>query len=627
MFYLRRFSLSYARYYLMTLFFISGFAFSECSDLNQTECAAYPDYCTWNSEQSICEELGGGGGGSSELGPYEVVSYFQGDGVEPGTLYADATIYYPLEYNGLLGSIVLGPGFGGDQETMENWAYFFTSYGFVSVTIQYNDPENDSHGYRAEAILELISSIKIENDRPNSQLYNALDTNEFAVLGYSLSGGAVQLSAVLDSSLSAVIALNPTIIVEDCDLCAGSEYCICLVPEFLDHAVPTLIIAGQNELNDLPDYDGLLGQDQYYNTPETTTKMLYEIGNGGHSSSEWPGASDGNPGELALHWLNYFIKNEEDYCDSLLISPENASQFVTTLDCEQGPPPPPPSTNIGYLRQTEASFCMDDCGMYHLESEDGEFLYNVANQNNISNFEYFLDRFVEIEGDTIQCIECSAVNVNSIFLSNECEQPVSCFVEPCTVSNCTSSDNAECFDNYCGGCHADYYYEDELFVCESPGSMNDLSSVDFGECEMMLGFGWVNNHCAQVSGCGFIIDDVNYSDYLYSSLFDCISASTLSNENEINPTVFKLYQNHPNPFNPTTRIQYDLPKDHMVTIAIYDVMGRKIRTLMNVNQNAGYHSIHWDAKNDIGEGVAAGMYIYTIQAGEFRATKKMVLLK
>ena len=547
--------------------------------------------------------------------------------MQSGNLYADATIYYPLEYSGYLGSIVLGPGFGGDQETMENWAYYFTSYGFVSVTIQYNDPENDSHGYRAEAILELISSIKMENDRPNSQLYNALDTNEFAVVGYSLSGGAVQLSAVLDFSLSAVIALNPTIIVEDCDLCADSEYCICLVPEFLDHSVPTLIIAGQNELNELPSYDGLLGQDQYYNTPETTTKMLYEIGSGGHSSSEWPGASEGNPGKLSLHWLNYFIKNEEDYCDSLLIAPENASQFVTTLDCEQGPPPPPPNTSIGYLRQTEASFCMDDCGMYHLESENGEFLYNVANQNNIPNFEYFVNRFVEVEGDTIQCVECSAVNINSIFLSNECEQPVSCFVEPCTVSNCTSSDNAECVDNYCGGCYADYFYEDELFVCENPGSMNDLTSVDFGLCEMVLGYGWRNNHCSLISGCGFIIDDVNYSDFIYSSLFDCISASTLGNENEINPTVFKLYQNHPNPFNPITSLRYDLPEDGLVNITIYDMMGRIVKTLVNSSQTAGYKSIQWNATNDRNEPVSAGLYLYTIQAGGFRQTKKMVLLK
>ena len=93
------------------------------------------------------------------------------------------------------------------------------------------------------------------------------------------------------------------------------------------------------------------------------------------------------------------------------------------------------------------------------------------------------------------------------------------------------------------------------------------------------------------------------------------------------PVRFTSYPNFPNPFNPTTQIRYDLPKENIVTITIYDVLGRKIRTLMNINQTAGYHSIHWDAKNDIGEDIAAGMYIYTIQTGEFRATKKMVLLK
>ena len=93
------------------------------------------------------------------------------------------------------------------------------------------------------------------------------------------------------------------------------------------------------------------------------------------------------------------------------------------------------------------------------------------------------------------------------------------------------------------------------------------------------------------------------------------------------PLEFKLYQNYPNPFNPTTQIKYDLPEDQFVNITIYDVMGRKVRSLMNDSQTAGYHSLRWDAKNDIGEGIAAGMYIYNIQAGEFRAMKKMVLLK
>ena len=88
-----------------------------------------------------------------------------------------------------------------------------------------------------------------------------------------------------------------------------------------------------------------------------------------------------------------------------------------------------------------------------------------------------------------------------------------------------------------------------------------------------------------------------------------------------------MHQNYPNPFNPTTQIRYDLPEDALVSIAIYDVMGRRIRSLMNTSQTAGYHTIRWDARNDMGEGVSAGMYIYTIQAGEFRAMKKMVLLK
>ena len=106
-----------------------------------------------------------------------------------------------------------------------------------------------------------------------------------------------------------------------------------------------------------------------------------------------------------------------------------------------------------------------------------------------------------------------------------------------------------------------------------------------------------------------------------------ITNSTLALDNSLTPKVFALHQNYPNPFNPITQIKYDIAEDSFVSIKIYDVMGRNIRTLMHVNQTSGYHSIHWDAKNEVGEAVSAGMYIYTIQAGEFRSTKKMVLLK
>jgi len=93
------------------------------------------------------------------------------------------------------------------------------------------------------------------------------------------------------------------------------------------------------------------------------------------------------------------------------------------------------------------------------------------------------------------------------------------------------------------------------------------------------------------------------------------------------PEVYALHQNYPNPFNPTTQIQYDLPEESYVSINIYDLMGRKIRSLVNTHQDPGYRSIHWDATSDLGQPVSAGMYIYMIQAGEFRQTRKMVLLK
>jgi len=93
------------------------------------------------------------------------------------------------------------------------------------------------------------------------------------------------------------------------------------------------------------------------------------------------------------------------------------------------------------------------------------------------------------------------------------------------------------------------------------------------------------------------------------------------------PEVYVLHQNYPNPFNPVTTLRYDLPEDAMVNITIYDMMGRIIKTMVNQNQNSGYKSIQWDATNNQGQPVSAGVYLYTIEAGKFRQTKKMVLLK
>ena len=101
----------------------------------------------------------------------------------------------------------------------------------------------------------------------------------------------------------------------------------------------------------------------------------------------------------------------------------------------------------------------------------------------------------------------------------------------------------------------------------------------------------------------------------------------LSTEESIMPKEFALHQNYPNPFNPTTFLRFDLPQDGLVNITIYDMMGRIVKTLVNGSQTAGFKSIKWNATNDRNEPVSAGLYLYTIQTGEFRQTKKMVLLK
>tara|TARA_Y100000034_G_scaffold28038_1_gene33682 strand:+ start:67 stop:936 length:870 start_codon:yes stop_codon:yes gene_type:complete len=114
--------------------------------------------------------------------------------------------------------------------------------------------------------------------------------------------------------------------------------------------------------------------------------------------------------------------------------------------------------------------------------------------------------------------------------------------------------------------------------------------------------------------------------------FDNISFSSsnsvgVDNRSEIYPQRFALEQNFPNPFNPSTTIRYELPEDGLVNVTIYDMMGRQVSTLVSSQQAAGYKSIQWNATNDFGKPVSAGVYLYKIQAGEFVQTKKMVLLK
>ena len=106
------------------------------------------------------------------------------------------------------------------------------------------------------------------------------------------------------------------------------------------------------------------------------------------------------------------------------------------------------------------------------------------------------------------------------------------------------------------------------------------------------------------------------------------SGSALSTiESEIVPTEYALEQNYPNPFNPKTVIRFDLPKESNVKILIYDILGRLTKKIIDNRQDTGFKSIQWDGTNNYGKKVSDGVYLYSIEAGNFRQTKKMILLK
>jgi len=105
-------------------------------------------------------------------------------------------------------------------------------------------------------------------------------------------------------------------------------------------------------------------------------------------------------------------------------------------------------------------------------------------------------------------------------------------------------------------------------------------------------------------------------------------ASAAAGDIPLVPVQFDLLQNFPNPFNPETSIRYNLPAASQVKLEIFDVLGRKVRTLVNGEQkNAGYHSTLWNGRDDSGRQVASGVYIYRIVSDQQSLSRKMILMK
>jgi hypothetical protein len=105
-------------------------------------------------------------------------------------------------------------------------------------------------------------------------------------------------------------------------------------------------------------------------------------------------------------------------------------------------------------------------------------------------------------------------------------------------------------------------------------------------------------------------------------------AKNISDGIPLLPSEYALFQNFPNPFNPETNIYYSLKENSLVTLEIFDILGRKIKTLLNNElQDAGLQNITWNGTNSSGIRAASGIYIYQLKANNYTGSKKMVLLK
>jgi len=130
---------------------------------------------------------------------------------------------------------------------------------------------------------------------------------------------------------------------------------------------------------------------------------------------------------------------------------------------------------------------------------------------------------------------------------------------------------------------------------------------------------YTTDYSAQiVFECGLSTADlyIDNVSLLYEPTETVITANTLL------PKIHRLYPNYPNPFNPSTKIKFDLPYPEFVQIEVYNILGQRVKSLLNKKMNGGNHSVDFNSKN-----LSSGVYYYRIEAGEFQDVKKMILIK
>ena len=211
--------------------------------------------------------------------------------------------------------------------------------------------------------------------------------------------------------------------------------------------------------------------------------------------------------------------------------------FILTFSLTQ-------DTLSGYLRETEMSFCMDDCSEYYIEAEiDSDFGHTfVVFDDYEVDISMYLNRFVEVMiGSEVDCIECSAFSILRMNLSQDCISPIDCVADPCEfLEDCQLNMPVDCVSSYCGGCYADFYdLDNNLVNCYNQDDEweddndwdeqeSDCEGLSQDECFEAEGCQWYENEgCYRSEG-----DEDEEGNGVPECLSDCNDISFVDPEND-----------------------------------------------------------------------------------------------
>lgn len=245
----------------------------------------------------------------------------ESDGLRDGPDYNGATLYYPDNGDSNLRCMVLVPGFQATQQSVIPWARYLATRGFASMTIGTNRLGDDP-STRARALIDGMETMRAENERISSPLYQRIDTGTIAVGGWSMGGGGAQLAAKIEPRIKAILAITPWL---------GRDVSL---PSDLEHDSPVLILSGRFDFVAPPAAHANV---HYDNTPNTTSKLLFELTSGNHNTALNPMTGDGEIGNIAYAWLNLFLDDNDCYCEMLEVDSLDqngtASMYETNLKC------------------------------------------------------------------------------------------------------------------------------------------------------------------------------------------------------------------------------------------------------------------------------------------------------